>query len=78
MKMLIKAAPEETRDFDENDPIHHGIRPNSLFWVLEKLVTKFSDNFFKEWLGIAGKRSQETSVPRFRTISYPIQLPVSG
>ncbi|MGM1044520.1 MAG: hypothetical protein ACQEXX_00075 [Bacillota bacterium] len=45
-----------------------GIHPNSLFWVLEKIVTKFSDNFFKAWLSIAGKRSQETSVPRWDEI----------
>ncbi len=54
-----------------------GIHPNSLFWVLEKIVTKFSDNFFKAWLSIAGKRSQETSVPRWddiekmRDLSFP-------
>lgn len=44
------------------------IHPNSLFWALEKIVTKFSDNFFKAWLSIAGKRSQETSVPRWDDI----------
>ncbi|WP_133120343.1 hypothetical protein [Paenibacillus sp. GM2FR] len=45
-----------------------GIHPNSLFWALEKIVTKFSDNFFKAWLSISGKRSQETSVPRWDDI----------
>ncbi|NMO95820.1 hypothetical protein [Paenibacillus lemnae] len=45
-----------------------GIHPNSLFWVLEKIVTTFSNNFFKAWLSIAGKRSQETSVPRWDEI----------
>lgn len=44
------------------------IHPNSLFWVLEEIVTKFSENFFMAWLSISEKGSQETSVPRWDEI----------
>lgn len=44
------------------------INPNSVFWVLDKIVTAFSENFFKAWLSIAEKRSKEISVPRWEEI----------
>ncbi|NUU75227.1 MULTISPECIES: hypothetical protein [Paenibacillus] len=39
-----------------------------LFWILEKLVMQFSENFFCTWLEIAGKRSKEISVPSWQEI----------
>lgn len=35
-------------------------------WVLEKLVTQFSENFFSAWFDIAGKGCEEISVPPWK------------
>ncbi|RPE06761.1 hypothetical protein [Paenibacillus polymyxa] len=47
---------------------HYSIDERSHFWILEKLVTQFSRNFFIAWLEIAGKRSREISVPSWNEI----------
>lgn len=48
--------------------IHQRLNVEILSWVLDKLVTQFSENFFSSWLEIAGKRSKEVSVPSWKEI----------
>ncbi|MBB6021856.1 hypothetical protein HNR77_002951 [Paenibacillus sp. JGP012] len=49
-----------------------------LFWILEKIIIQFSENFFNAWLEIAGERSKKISAPSWNEInemrnrSFPI------
>lgn len=40
-----------------------------LFWIIEKLVVQFSENFFNAWLEIAGRRSKEISTPSWNEVN---------
>ncbi|WP_405152451.1 hypothetical protein [Paenibacillus sp. FSL K6-0108] len=37
-------------------------------WILEKLLTQFSRNFFGAWFDIAGKGCEEISVPPWKEV----------
>ncbi|WP_434750971.1 hypothetical protein [Paenibacillus amylolyticus] len=58
--------------------IQNSIDARILFWIIEKLVIQFSENFFNAWLKIAGKRSKEISTPSWEEViamrdrSFPI------
>ncbi|MGF9696389.1 hypothetical protein ACMX2M_07080 [Paenibacillus polymyxa] len=41
---------------------------NIIFWFLEKLVSEFSESFFRAWFEIAGKRSEKINVPKWGEI----------
>jgi len=49
-----------------------------LYWILEKIIIQFSENFFNAWLEIAGERSKKISAPSWNEInemrnrSFPI------
>ncbi|MBD8836858.1 hypothetical protein IFU39_03335 [Paenibacillus sp. CFBP 13594] len=40
-----------------------------LFWIMEKIVIQFSENFFNAWLEIAGERSKEISAPSWNEVN---------
>ncbi|KGP81921.1 MULTISPECIES: hypothetical protein [Paenibacillus] len=48
--------------------MHNSIDRRIILWVLEKLVTQFSENFFDAWFDIAGKGCEEISVPPWKEV----------
>lgn len=48
--------------------MHNSIDGRIILWVLEKLVTQFSENFFGAWFDIAGKGCEEISVPPWKEV----------
>ncbi|APO46128.1 hypothetical protein BS614_20245 [Paenibacillus xylanexedens] len=49
--------------------IQYCIDAKILFWIIEKLVIQFSENFFNAWLEIAGRRSTEISTPSWNEVN---------